>query len=170
MLRMALRGLVVLAALGLPALTLFACVQRPPLVIETTTGDVVPLEAWTATLVAISSEVRGLATLEPGATYREAQATIAIAGAAPRSVHAWAVSLGECGHEIGALVGPAAYPPIAVDGEGVGSSAVTLPFTVPTRGRYSVTVRQSESEVSPAVACGNLTKGRMVGGPTIAER
>ena len=168
MLRIALRGLAVLAALVLPALTLFACVQPPALVIETSTGDVVPLESWSATLIAAASDVRGTATLEPGATYRETRASVSITGAAPSSTHAWLVQLGECGHELGVLMGPMAYTPIVADAEGAGASSVTLPFTVPTGGRYSVTVRQSESETSPAVACGNLTKGRLVGGPTIA--
>jgi hypothetical protein len=62
-----------------------------------------------------------------------------------------------------------AYTPIAVDGDGVGTSTVNLHFTVPTSGRFSVTVRESELETSPAVACGNLTKSPLVGGPTVAR-
>ena len=168
MLRIALRGLAVLATLGIPALTLFACVQPPALVIETSAGDVVRLESWTAVLEPVSSEVRGTATLEPGSTYRETRATIAISGATPRSAHAWVVQLGECGHELGVLSGPMAYTPIAVNGDGAGTSTVSLHFTVPTSGRFSVTVRKSELETSPAVACGNLTKSPLVGGPTVA--
>jgi hypothetical protein len=169
MLRIALRGLAVLATLGIPALTLFACVQPPALVVETATGDVVRLESWTTVLAPISSEVRGTATLEPGSTYRETRATIAISGAVPRSAHAWLVQLGECGHELGVLSGPMAYTPLVVGTDGAGSSAVTLPFTVPTSGRYSVTVRESEIETSRAVACGNLTKSPLVAGPTVAS-
>lgn len=103
-----------------------------------------------------------MATLEPGSTYRETRATVSIAGAAPRSAHAWLVHLGEYGHELGVLAGPMAYPPIAADGEGAGTSVVTLPFTVPTSGRYSVTVRESQHERSRPVACGNLSKSRIV--------
>jgi hypothetical protein len=169
MLRIALRGLAVLAALGLPALTLLACVQPPALVIETSSGDVVPLESWTATLTAPSAEMRGTATLAPGATFRETRASVTLAGATPLAVHAWSVQLGECGHDRGILVGPHAYAPIMVDGHGDGRSIVTLPFTVPTSGHYFVSVRQSDSEGSPVVACGNLTKGHLIGGPTIAQ-
>jgi hypothetical protein len=169
MLRIALRGLGVLAALALPALTLLACVQRPALVIETSTGDVVRLEAWTATLSASSAGMRGTATLSPGVTYREALASITLSGATPGAVHAWYVQLGECGADRGILVGPQAYAPVTVDGHGAGSSTVTLPFTVPTSGHYFVSVRKGESEHSPIVACGNLTKDRPAGGPTIAE-
>jgi hypothetical protein len=169
MLRIAPRELAVLTALGLPALTLFACVQPPALVVETPTGDVVRLESWTAPLESISSEVRGTATLEPGSTYRETRATVTISGAPPRSAHAWLVQLGECGHELGVLAGPMAYTPIVAGADGAGTSAVTLPFTVPTSGRYSVTVRASELETSRAVACGNLTKSPPVTGPTIAN-
>jgi hypothetical protein len=169
MLRIVLRGLAVLTALALPALTLLACVQRPALVIETPSGDVVPLESWTATLAASSADLRGTATLAPGVTFRETQATITIAGATPLAIHAWYVQLGECGHDRGILVGPPAYAPIMVDGHGDGRSVVTLPFTVPTGGHYFVTVRQSDSEVSPVIACGNLTKSHLIGGPTIAQ-
>ena len=80
MLRLALRGLGVLAALGLPALTLSACVQRPALMIETSSGDVVPLETWTAALAAPGSQLRGTAMLAPGVTYRETQATLSLTG------------------------------------------------------------------------------------------
>jgi hypothetical protein len=61
-----------------------------------------------------------------------------------------------------------AYTPIVVGGDGAGTSTVTLPFTVPTSGRYSVTVRESELETSRTVACGNLTKSPLVAGPTVA--
>lgn len=162
MLRITFRGPAALVTLGLPALTLFACVQPPALVIETSSGDVVRLEAWAAPLKPISSDVRGMATLEPGSTYRETRATVSIAGAAPGSAHAWLIHLGECGHEIGILAGPMSYTPIVADGEGAGTSVVTLPFTVPMSGRYSVTVRESQHETSRPVACGDLSKSRIV--------
>ena len=169
MLRLALRGLGVLAALGLPALTLFACVQRPALMIETSSGDVVPLETWTAALAAYGSQLRGTAMLAPGVTYRETQATLSLTGATPSAAHAWYVQLGECGHDRGILVGPQAYTPIAINPHGEGRATVTLPFTVPTSGHFFVTVRQADSEAAPVVACGNLTKDRPAGGPTVAE-
>jgi hypothetical protein len=169
MLRIVLRGFAVLTALALPALTLLACVQRPALVIETSSGDVVPLERWTATLAAPSADIRGTATLSPGLTFRETLASIAIAGARPLAAHAWYVQLGECGHDRGTLAGPQAYTPITIDSQGEGTSTVTLPFTVPTSGHYFVTVRQSASEASSVIACGDLTRGRLIGGPTIAQ-
>jgi hypothetical protein len=170
MLRIARRALAVLAALGPLTLTLVACVQRPPLVIETSTGDIVPLETWTAMLSAPSTGMGGTATLSPGVTYRETSASITLSGATPGAVHAWYVQLGECGHDRGILAGPQAYAPVRVDREGAGRSTVTLPFTVPTNGHFFVSVRQSDAESSPVVACGNLTKDRPGDGPTIAER
>jgi hypothetical protein len=169
MLRIVVRGLAVLTALALPALTLLACVQRPALVIETSSGEVVHLESWTAMLGATSGEMRGTATLAPGVTFRETQAIVTLSGATPRAVHAWYVQLGECGHDRGILVGPQAYSPIVVDAQGEGRSKVTLPFTVPTNGHYFVTVRQSESDESPVVACGNLTRRHLMAVPTVAE-
>jgi hypothetical protein len=169
MLRFVVRRPAVLTALGLPAIMMLACVQPPALVIETSSGDVVPLESWTATLSSPSAAVRGSATLAPGITYRESEATLTLSGTAPSAVHAWYVQLGECGHDRGILVGPQAYTPIVADAQGDGRSTVTLPFTVPTSGQFFVTVRQSESEASAVMACGNLTKVRPVEAPTVAE-
>jgi hypothetical protein len=163
------RGLGVLATLGLPAFTLLACVQRPALMIETSSGDVVPLETWTATLAAPTTQLRGTAMLAPGATYRETQATLTLSGGTPSAVHAWFVQLGQCGHDHGILVGPYAYTPIAIDAQGEGRAMVTLPFTVPTSGHFFVSVRQSDSDEAPVIACGNLTKQRPAAESTVAE-
>ena len=165
MLRIVFRG----SALGVLTLALLACVQPPPMVIETSTGDVVPLTSWSATLSSPAGKLRGTATLAPGATYRETQATVTLSGATPRDAHAWYVQLGECGHDRGILVGPQVYAPIVIDDQGEGRSIVMLPFTVPTNGHFFVTVRRSESEASPVVACGNLTKVPPVDAPTVAE-
>ena len=168
MLRIARRALAMLGAFGLVALTLLACVQRPALVIETSTGDVVPLEAWTATLTSASTTIKGTATLSPGITYRETLASLSLTGAAPGAVHGWYVQLGECGHDRGILAGPHAYPPVTVDAEGAGKATVALPFTVPTSGQFSVSVRQGDSDVASGVACGNLTKDQPAAAPTVA--
>lgn len=167
MFRIARRALAMVAAFGLVALTLLACVQRPAVVIETSTGDV-PLEAWTGALTSASTGIKGTATLSPGITYRETLASLSLTGATPGAVHGWYVQLGECGHHRGVLAGPQAYPPITVDAQGAGTATVTLPFTVPTSGHFSVSVRQSDSDVASAVACGNLTKGQPAGGATVA--
>jgi hypothetical protein len=111
----------------------------------------------------------GTATLSPGVTYRETLAIITLHGATPGAVHAWYVQLGECGHDRGILAGPQAYTAVRIDGEGAGRSSITLPFTVPTNGHFFVSLRQSETEHSPVVACGNLTMDRAIGGPTIAQ-
>lgn len=167
MLRIPRRGLIMAAALTLPALTAAACVQRPPLVVEMSTGDIIRLESWTATLSS-STELGGLATLTP-ATYRETLATISVSGAAPNATHAWYVQLGECGRDLGILAGPQAYVPLVADQRGDGTSTVTLPFTVPMNGRYFVTVRAADTERSAVIACGNLTKDPLEGGQTVAE-
>ena len=168
MFRIARRALAMLAAFGLVTLTLLACVQRPALVIETSTGDLIPLEAWTATLTSASAGLKGTATISPGVTHRETIASVSLTGATPGAVHGWSVQLGECGHDQGILAGLHAYPPVTVDAEGAGRATVTLPFTVPTSGQFSVSVRQSDSDVASAVACGNLTKVRPAGEPTVA--
>ena len=166
MLRITRRALTLSVALALPALTL-ACVQRPPLVVETSTGDIIRLESWTA-MLASPAALQGTATLAP-LTYRETVATISVSGGAPNAVHAWYVQLGECGRDLGILAGPQAYAPVVVDQQGEGTTTVTLPFTVPTSGRYFVTVRAADTERSAVVACGNLTRDPIDGGQTIAE-
>ena len=70
MFRIARRALAMVATGGLVALTLLACVQRPAVVIETSTGDV-PLETWTGALTSASTGIKGTETLSPGITYRE---------------------------------------------------------------------------------------------------
>lgn len=167
MLRITRRALASLMAIALPALTLVACVQRPALVVETSTGDVIRLESWTATLSS-STGLSGMTTLTP-ATYRETLATISVSGATPNATHGWYVQLGECGRDLGILAGPQAYVPLVVDPRGDGRSTVTLPFTVPMNGRYFVTVRAADTERSAVVACGNLTKDPVEGGQTVAE-
>lgn len=157
-----------IAVPGLAALMLLACVQRPALVIETSTGDVVRLESWRASLSSPSG-LSGTATLAPGGTHRETLATIAITGAQPRAAHAWYAHLGECGRDLGILIGPQAYAPLVADDQGDAHSSVTLPFTVPTNGTYFVSVRASGSEGSGVIACGNLTRENAAGGPAIAE-
>ena len=159
------RALILLVGLAIPALALLACVQRPAMVIETSTGDVVPLETWTATL---SGALHGTVTLSPGVTYRETLATITVSGATPRAVHAWYVHLGECGHDRGILAGLQPYTPITADEQGTVAAAIALPYTVPTDGEYSVTIHQSALPHSSPVASGNLTKDHAAG-PTIAE-
>ena len=161
MLRIAPRPFALTATVGL---TLAACVQRPAMVIETSTGDVVPLETWSATL---SGALHGTVTLAPGVTYRETLATITISGATPRAVHGWYVQLGECGHERGVLAGLQPYTPLTANDQGAAAASVALPYTVPTAGDYSVAVLQSEMANSSPVACGNLTKDRTAT-PTIA--
>jgi hypothetical protein len=148
------------------ALALTACVQPPAMVIETSTGDIIPLETWSATL---TGALHGTVTLAPGTTYRETLATISVSGATPRAVHAWFLQLGECGHERGIVGGLHPYTPITADEHGTATANVGLPFTVPTEGEYSVTVLQSELLSSSPVACGTLTKDHAAG-PTIAGR
>src|SRR5688572_30528463 len=95
MFRIARRALAMLATFGLVALTLLACVQRPTLVVETSTGEVVALESWTATISGPATGVTGTATLAPGVTYRETLASLTLKGGTPGAVHGWFIQLGQ---------------------------------------------------------------------------
>lgn len=144
-----------------------ACVQPPPLVVYSATGEVVPLEAWSADLIvnapAESSALRGSVQLLPGNTIRETRALVSLTGGTPNAVHPWYVQLGECSNDRGILAGPLAYPPITLDGSGAATATLTLPFTPPTSGRYFVSVRRSESDVTTVLACGNFVKATDAG-------
>lgn len=167
MLRIVPRASSLLSMSGLLAMTLLGCVQRPALVVETSAGDVIRLESWTATLGS-SEALGGTATLTP-LTYRETLATITVSGAAPRAVHGWYVHLGQCGRDLGILAGTHLYTPLVADDQGYARSTVTLPFTSPTTGNFYVSVRQADDYHSAVVACGNLTRDPLDGGPAIAE-
>ena len=145
---------------------LSACVQPPQLVVQSASGDAVPLEAWSANLESSGhgSTLAGSAMLVPGESIRETRAVVVLTGGVPHAVYPWYVQLGECGNDRGVLAGLMAYPPIVIDESGRAHVSVTLPFTLPTSGRYFVTVRASETAVSTVVACGNLT--RVSDGPT----
>lgn len=141
---------------------LSACVQPPPLVIQSASGEIVPLESWSADLTAVTngetSGLHGNAILMPAASIRETQALLTLEGGTPHAVHPWYVQLGDCGNDRGVLAGLIAYPPIVLGETGDARMTVMLPFTMPTTGRYFVSVRQSEANVSTVIACGNLTR------------
>lgn len=141
---------------------LSSCVQPAQLMVQSASGDVVPLEAWSTNLESNGSgdgsTLHGTAMLVPGESIRETHAVVTLAGGTPQAVHPWYVQLGECGNDRGVLAGLMAYPPIVVDESGRGFVSVRLPFTLPTTGRYFVSVRQSETAVSTVIACGNLTR------------
>lgn len=140
---------------------LWACVQPPALVVEGASGEI-PLESWTASLASAGAaeptHLTGTVTLAPGNSIRETRAMLTLAGGTPHAVYPWYVQLGECGNDRGVLASLIAYPPIAVDSSGHAMATVTLPFTLPTSGRYFVSVRRSETDVSTVIACGNLTR------------
>lgn len=153
----------------LAACTLVACVQPPALVVQSASGDVVPLGSWSASLTPSGNApdgLKGSVILLPGISIRETQALLTLAGGTPDAVHPWYMQLGDCGNDRGILAGVMAYPPITVDESGEARASVMLPFTLPTSGRYFVSVRRSETEVSTVIACGNLTKGS----DTIAQK
>ena len=141
---------------------LAACVQPPALVVESASGEIVPLGSWSADLVSgfrESSGLQGTVLLVPGSNVRETRAVVTLAGGTPDAVYPWYVQLGDCANDRGVLASLMVYPPIALDANGQAKATVTLPFTLPTSGRYFVSVRRSEAEVSTVIACGNLTRG-----------
>ena len=140
-----------------------ACVQPPALVVEDASGETVPLQSWSADLTptgpADSAGLRGNVLLVPGNSIRETRAVLTLTGGTPKAIYPWYVQLGDCANDRGVLASLMIYPPIAVDASGQAAATVTLPFTLPTSGRYFVSVRRSEADVSTVIACGNLTRG-----------
>jgi hypothetical protein len=87
------------------ACILGACVQPAPLTVESASGEIARLEAWSATLVSSgdSTELRGTAIVALGRTIAETQAHVRVTGAVPNAVHPWYLQLGDCGNDRGVL-------------------------------------------------------------------
>ena len=102
------------------------------------------------------SSTAGTVTITPAATGNQSTAVITLTGGTPNGTHPWHVHMGSCA-EKGAVVGaPAAYTPLTTDATGAARLEVTLPFTAPATGTYSVNVHMSPSQMGKIVSCADL--------------
>lgn len=99
-------------------------------------------------------EVEGDADVE--ALDQGTRVDIDLRGAASNSMLPWHLHEGTCGSG-GAIVGdPAAYPPLAVELDGSGSSEADLQVSLTPGSDYHVNVHKSPSELETIVACGEV--------------
>jgi hypothetical protein len=124
-------------------------------------GDVAAANSWNGSLstptgMAGAVDIKGSATLAPGASPKTSIATVSISNAPPGGDHPWHLHQGRCGDN-GEIVGPAsAYPMLSVGSDGHASAKATLPITTPTSGNYYVSVEASPTTPQTILACGNL--------------
>jgi hypothetical protein len=142
---------------------LSACAQPA---MEVDTGDI-EVMSWRASIarsatadsLAAPAGLVGSLVVRPGADLSTTSATLMLSNAVPNSTHPWHIHTGTC-ENTGGIVGPAtAYTPIQIGADGRGEATVTLPFSTPTTGEYSVNVHKSPTELGTIIACGPLTMG-----------
>jgi hypothetical protein len=151
-------ALVVAAAVGLGA-----CAQRS---MEMDTGDVAPI-AWRATIETIGNadslvaptNITGTATMPPASNATMTNVMVELHNGEPNATYPWHVHAGSCGSGGGIVGPPAAYTPLTIDATGGAQATVTLPFSTPTVGDFSVNVHKSADELGVIIACGMLAPG-----------
>jgi hypothetical protein len=130
-------------------------------VVQVTARDANANARWSATLespaaLAGAVQMKGAATMTPGANPTSTNVSLDLSNASPGGVHPWQLRRGQCGMDDGVFGMADAYKAITVDAEGRASSSVTLPIVMPTEGRYYVSVAASAANPGTIVACGNL--------------
>ena len=114
---------------------------------------------WTTALQSAGgSSVQGSASVAPGASNMQTNATVTINGSTSGGVHPWHIHRGSCSNDMGIVGPPDAYPMLGVSGDGSARIMVGLPFATPTSGSYFVSVHRSAQDMT-RIACGNLTLG-----------
>lgn len=140
------------------------CVQRT--MEEVDTGDIQVL-SWSATLdrragtdsLAAPANMIGSVSIRPSVNPSETRATIMLSNATPNANLPWHVHVGGCDTSGGIVGPPAAYRPVLVGPDGKGEITLTLPFSMPTVGSFSVNVHKSATDMNVIIACGPLTMG-----------
>jgi hypothetical protein len=123
--------------------------------------DVNANSRWRADLVTPASlvgavQINGHATMQPGHNNPDTDFYLKVANATPGGVHPWQVHRGQCGADEGIVGSAAAYKPLKVGDDGLGSSNASVVMPTPTYGNYFVTVQASAANPDMVVACGNL--------------
>lgn len=150
--------LTVAAAIGIAA-----CAQRA---MEVDTGDI-EVSSWRASLERSSAADSldaprafvGSLVVRPAVNPGMTTATLMVSNGAPNATYPWHIHEGGCGTGGGIIGPPDAYTPLAIGADGRGETTVTLPFSTPATGTFSVNVHKSSSELGTIIACGPLTMG-----------
>lgn len=150
--------LVAAAALGLTA-----CAQR---MTEEDAGGFATT-SWRATIETIDNadslvapvNVVGSLVMTPAPNPTMTNVTIMLANGEPNATYPWHIHASGCGSEGGIVGPPDAYVPLTINANGEAQATVTLPFSTPTVGDFSVNVHKSASEMGVIIACGLLAPG-----------
>lgn len=142
------------------AITFVGCAQRA---MEVDTGAIEVL-SWSATLdrlgtdsLAAPLDMIGSVSLRPSSNPSETRATVMLSNATPNATLPWHVHAGGCDTSGGIVGPPDSYRPLTVGPDGKADITVTLPFSMPTAGNYSINVHKSAAEMNVIIACGALS-------------
>jgi len=118
---------------------------------------------WTTTLEPKGgTEVRGTASVAPGASAGTMMVEIAINGAPKGGTHPWHVHAGKCSDSGAPIVGPPSdYYPLQADAGGTATAMATVNVAAPSSGDYHVNVHLSPTETGTIVSCGDLKMAGM---------
>ena len=153
-------------ALVTGALVLAACNPlRSPLkqdpVVQVSNRDANANTRWHGTLTSPSSlagavQMTGQISMAPAEAAGNTHVVLLLANASPGGLHPWQVHRGQCGADEGVFGTPENYNALKVDDSGRSSVTANVPLTMPSDGRYFVSVGASAANSSTIVACGNL--------------
>jgi hypothetical protein len=143
------------------AIALNGCAQR---ITEENAGGLESM-SWRASIerttaadsLAAPPDLAGSLVMTPAANPTFTTVTIMLANATPNATHPWHVHAGACGSGGGIVGPPDAYTPLTIGANGGAQAVVTLPFSTPTVGDFSVNVHKSATEMGVVIACGALS-------------
>jgi hypothetical protein len=145
------------------AVALTACAQRTS---EMDMGEVTS-NTWRASIETIRNadslvapnNIVGTLEMRPAPNATMTDVSITLNNAAPNASYPWHIHAGGCGSGGGIVGPPSVYAPLTIDANGQGQATVTLPFSTPTVGDFSVNVHKSAEEMGVIIACGVLAQG-----------
>ena len=161
MLRSSLSVLVATGALALVACNPFRSPLKQDPVVRVTANDANANARWHGTLTSPSNlagavQMTGSISMTPASNTGNTNVALVLANASPGGMHPWQLHRGQCGTDEGVFGSASDYKTLKVDEYGRASGSAIVPVTMPSDGRYFVSVGASDANAATIVACGNL--------------
>ena len=161
MLRSSLYPALITGALALGACHPFRSPMKQDPVVQVSSRDANANARWHGTLTSPSSlagavQMTGQISMAPAETAGNTHVVLLLANASPGGLHPWQVHRGQCGMDEGVFGAAENYNALKVDDGGRSSVTANVPLTMPSDGRYFVSVGASAANAGTIVACGNL--------------
>ena len=154
-------ALIVTGALALGACNpLRSPIKQDP-VVQVSSRDANANSRWHGTLTSPSAlagavQMTGQISMAPAENAGNTHVVLLLANASPGGLHPWQVRRGQCGMDEGVFGTPENYNALKVDESGRSSVTANVPLSMPSDGRYFVSVGASAANAQTIVACGNL--------------